>query len=209
MQRGRRKIRKAFVVMALILLTLGIVLAFSIKESLPEEITLDKWNPLTPSTLNPQNETGWDYMELTQGGSFLKLNVTASDNVTLIIGKPIYNNVTGEENWTNVIFNQVGTRFAQEVAIAGTAADCLDIKNEGTTPVNISGSVTKIANAYQTVYPELFSGAFAMLLGLILLIYGTLTRPPRARAQKRYSKRKTGKTLTTWGERALVRVVTK
>jgi len=176
LHRGRRKIRNAVVVMALILLTVGIVLAYSHPESLPEQITLDKWDPLTPSTLSSQNETGWDFTELTQGGSFLKLNVTASDNVTLIIGEPIYDNVTGEETWTNVIFNQVGTRFTQEVAIAGTAASLLEIDNEGTTPVNISGNITKIGNINQTIYPYSSLGFLVAVVGSILLIYGILTR---------------------------------
>jgi hypothetical protein len=163
--------------MALILLALGIVLTFSIPESLPEEITLDKWDPVTPSTLSPQNETGWAYTELTQGGSFLNLNVTASDEVRLIIGDPSYDNATGEETWTNVIFNQVGTSFTQEVSIAGTAASFLEIDNEGTTPVNLSGNVKKIGNVYQTVYPYSSLGILVILVGSILLIYGILTLP--------------------------------
>jgi uncharacterized membrane protein len=201
-----RSIRKAFVVMALILLTLGVVLAFLIKESLPEEITLDKWDPLTPSTLSPQNETGWAYMELTQGGSFLELNVTASDNVRLIVGNPATDNVTGEETWTNLIFDQVGTRFTQNVTIAGKAANCLDIKNEGITPVNISGNVKKIGNTYQTVYQYSSLGALVILVGFILLIYGIVTRPGPGR---KHPKRKTGKTRTNWWARASVQVVIK
>jgi hypothetical protein len=185
--------------MALILLTVGIVLAYSHPESSPEEITLDKWDPLTPSTLSPENQTGWDYAELTQGGSFLKLNVTASDNVTLIIGEPAYDNVTGEETWANLIFDQVGMRFTQEVAIAGTRASCLEIMNNGTTPVNISGSVTKIGNINQTVYPYSSLGFLVALVGSFLLIYGILTRPG---AGKKHSKGELEKHVPP-GERAL------
>ncbi len=184
----------------MILLTLGIVLTYSHPESLPEQITLDKWDPLTPSTLSPQNQTGWDYTELTQGGTFLKLNVTASDNVTLMIGEPIYNNVTGEETWANLIFNQIGTRFTQEVAIAGTRASFLEIMNNGTTPVTISGNVTKLGNINQTVYPYSLFGVLVALAGFILLIYGIVTRPGPGR---KHSKKKTGKTRTTWRARAL------
>ena len=197
LQRGRRKIRKACVIIGLILLTLGIVLAYSHPESLPEQITLDKWDPVTPSTLSPQNETGWDYTELTQGGTFLKLNVTASDNVTLIVGEPNINNVTGEEIWNNLIFNQVGTRFTQEVAIAGTSATCLEIENEGTTPVNLSGDVTKLGNVNHTVYPYSLLGTLLAVAGFILLIYGIVTRPGPGR---KHSKKKTVK---TWRAHAL------
>jgi hypothetical protein len=182
--------------MALILLILGVVLAYSHTDA-SEEITLDKWDPVTPSTLSPQNQTGWAYMDRTQGGSFLKLNVTASNNVRLMIGlagssnvTEEESNVTEEETWANLIFNQSGTRFTQEVAIAGTAADCLEIKNDGTTPVNISGNVAKVADVYQTVYPEFYSGALVMLLGFILLIFGIVIRPARKRTRIKYLKGK-------------------
>jgi hypothetical protein len=169
----------------------GIVLAYSLAESLPEQITLDKWDPVTPSTLTPLNETGWDYSALTQGGSFLKLNVTASNNVTLMIGEPSYNNVTGEQTLNNLIFNQVGTRFTQDVAISGTGASFLEIENEGTTPVNISGNVTKIGTINHTVYPYSLLGTLVALAGFVLLIYGIVTRPGPGR---KHAKKKTVKT---------------
>jgi hypothetical protein len=177
--------------MALILLTLGIVLAYSHPESLPEEVTLDKWDPVTPSTLSAQNQTGWDFTALTQGGSFLKLNVTASDNVALMIGELTENNVTGDQTWNNLVFNQVGTRFAQDVSINGTRASFLEIDNNGTTPVNLSGNVTKIGTINQTVYPFSLLGTLIALAGFILLIYGTVTRPGPGR---KHAKKKTVKT---------------
>ena len=191
MRRRRRKIRKAFVIMGLILLTAGIVLAYSHPESLPEQVTLDKWDPVTPSTLTPQNQTGWDFTALTQGGNFLKLNVTASNSVALMIGELTYNNVTGDQEWNNLVFNQVGMHFAQNVAIAGTRASFLEIDNNGTTPVNISGNVTKIGTINHTVYPYSLLGALVALAGFILLIYGIVTRPGPGR---KHAKKKTVKT---------------
>lgn len=177
--------------MGLILLILGIVLVYSYRETLSKEATLDKWDPVTPSTLSPQNATGWSYEELTQGGSFLKLNVTASANVTLTIGTPSYNNVTGGSTWNPLIFNQTATHFTQEVAIPGTEASgsLLEIINNETTPVNISGNVLKIGNVTQTVYPYSLLGTLVAVAGFILLIYGTLTRPGPG---KKHAKR-TGK----------------
>jgi len=166
-------------------------LAYSHPESLPEQVTLDKWDPVTPSTLSAQNQTGWDFTALTQGGSFLKLNVTASDNVALMIGEPIANNVTGEQTMSNLIFNQVGTRFTQDVAINGTNASLLEIMNNETTPVNISGNVTKIGIINQTVYPYSLLGTLLALAGFILLIYGVVTRPGPGR---KHVKKKTVKT---------------
>jgi hypothetical protein len=118
----------------------------------------------------------------------------------LIIGEPSYNNVTGEETWTNFIFNQVGTHFTQEVSIAGTTANCLEIMNNGTVPVNISGNVTKIGNINQTVYPYSLLGTLMALAGFILLIYGIVTRPGPGR---KHAKKKTVK---TWRTRAIIRV---
>jgi uncharacterized membrane protein len=191
MRRGRRKIRKECVIIGLILLTVGIVLAYSHPESLPEQVTLDKWDPVTPSTLSAQNQTGWDFTALTQGGNFLKLNVTASDNVALMIGELTYNNVTGDQTWNNLIFNQVGMHFAQDVAINGTGASFLEIDNNGTTPVNISGDVIKIGTINHTVYPYSLLGTLVALAGFILLIYGIVTRPGPGR---KHSKKKTVKT---------------
>lgn len=186
------KIRKQLVVIALIFLIVGIVLAFSIQESYTKENTLDKWDPLTPSTLNPQNVTGWAFMALTPDGTFLKLNVTTSDTVRLRIGSMTIDEVTGKEIWGNLIFDQVGTHFTQKVAIAGTSSKLLEIKNEGTTLVNISGNVKKIGNIYQTVYPYSGLGTLVVLVGLTSLIYGVLTKP-----KERRSKRKGRKTRTT------------
>jgi hypothetical protein len=175
----------------LILLTLGIVFAYAHPESLPEQVTLDKWDPVTPSTLSAQNQTGWDFTALTQGGSFLKLNVTASDNVALMIGELTENNVTGDQTWNNLVFNQVGTRFAQDVSINGTRASFLEIDNNGTTPVNLSGNVTKIGTTNHTVYPYSLLGTLMALAGFILLIYGIVTRPGPGR---KHAKKKTVKT---------------
>jgi len=177
--------------MGLILLTAGIVLAYSHPESLPEQVTLDKWDPVTPSTLSAQNQTGWDFTELTQGGSFLKLNVTTSDSVALMIGELTYNNVTGDQTWNNLIFNQVGMHFVQDVAINGTGASFLEIDNNGTTPVNISGNVTKIGTVNHAVYPYSLLGTLVALAGFILLIYGVVTRPGPGR---KHAKKKTVKT---------------
>jgi hypothetical protein len=167
------------------------VFAYAHPESLPEQVTLDKWDPVTPATLSAQNQTGWDFTALTQGGSFLKLNVTASDNVALMIGELTENNVTGDQTWNNLVFNQVGTRFAQDVSINGTRASFLEIDNNGTAPVNLSGNVTKIGTINHTVYPYSLLGTLVALAGFVLLIYGIVTRPGPGR---KHAKKKTVKT---------------
>jgi len=178
--------KKAIVVTALLFLIIGIFLAFSIQENRVEEVVVDEWDPITPSILYPQNVTGWAFMALTPNGTFIELNISASDTVRIIIGKLIfYNETTGQEIWHNVIFNQTGTIFTKKVEIAGKNVDFLEIKNEGTSPVNISGSIKKMGSAYQPFYPYSGLGTLAVLLGLTMLIYGILTKP---RTSKRHHK---------------------
>lgn len=172
--------RKAIVIVALILLLTGIVLAVSIQESHTEEGILDRWDPITPSKLYPQNVTGWLFMAKTSDGTFLELNITASDVVRVRIGT-LTTNVSGEATWEKLIFNHTGTRFTQRVAIAETDANFLEIKNEGTNIVNISGDIKKIGNIRQTFHPYSGLGTIAALFGLILLIYGVSAKPKKRR----------------------------
>ena len=172
--------RKAIVIVALILLLTGIVLAVSIQESRTEEGILDRWDPITPSKLYPTNATGWAFMELTSDGTFLELNVSASDVVRVRIGNLIAN-VSGEPTWAKLIFNDTGTNFTQRITIAEPYANFLEIKNEGTNIVNISGDIKKIGNIRRTFHPHSGLGTLAALFGLILLIYGVSAKPKKRR----------------------------
>ena len=173
--------RKAIVIVALILLLTGIVLAVSIQESHTEESILDRWDPITPSKLYPTNVTGWAFMLTSKSnGTFLELNINASDVVRVIIGILIAD-VSGEPIWAKLIFNDTGTRFTQRITIAETNANFLEIKNEGTKIVNISGDIKKIGNIRQTLYPYLGLGTLATVFGLILLIYGVSAKPKKRR----------------------------
>jgi hypothetical protein len=194
--RRKTKIRKAFVIMALIFLIVGIVLAaFSIQESYTEENTLDQWDlNKEPSTLNPQDLGPSWTLEMPEG-SFFELNVSASNTVRMRIGTPTYDEYVGEMVLMNPIFNQVGTRFTQKVAVGATDTYQVEIKNEGTTSVKISGNVfaKKIVTIYRpTVYPYSSLGILVVLGGLASLIYGILTKP-----KKRRSKKKARKTRST------------
>ena len=170
---------------ALTLLIVGILLAFSIQESRCEETVFDTWDPLTPSTLYPGNVTGWAFMALTQNGTFLELNISASGDVRVTIGAlTFFDEVTGRESWKNVIFSQTGDCFTQKVEIAGKNVDFLEIKNEGTAPVNISGNIKKTGNTYRTYYPYASLGTLTVLVGLSLLLYGLFAKPRKRRLRK-------------------------
>lgn len=170
--------RKAIVIVALILLLTGIVLAVSNQESRTEEGILARWDPITPSKLYPTNVTGWSFMGLTSDGTFLELNINASDVVRVMIGTLA---PTEEETWERLLFNDTGTRFTQRITIAETDANFLEIKNEGTNIVNISGDIKKIGNIRKTSYPYLGLGTLAAVFGLILLIYGGSAKPKKKR----------------------------
>jgi len=171
--------RKAIVAVALLLLIIGIILALSIQENRIKEIVIDEWDPITPSTLYPGDVTGWAFMVLTSSGTYLELNISASDDVRIIIGLIFYNETTGEEIWNNVIFSQTGSCFTQKVEIAGKNVNFLEIKNEGTNAVNISGNIRKMGNIRQPLYPYSGLGTLVELLGLSSMIYGILAKPRR------------------------------
>jgi hypothetical protein len=193
-----KKVRKTLVIMALAFFIVGIVLvAFSIQESYTEEKTLDKWDNIWSSTLNPHladaPDPSWT-LEI-QEGSFFELNVSASDAVRVRIGTPYYDNDTGLEVSFDAIFDQVGTRFTQKVAVGAKGYCTVEIKNEGTTPVSIWGNVLakKIVTIYQTTYPYTPLATPVVLVGLTPLIYGVLTKPKKRRSQSK--ARKTRNTL--------------
>lgn len=176
--------RKAIVIVALILLLTGIVLAVSIQESRTEEGILDRWDPITPSELYPpphqEAATGWAFMALKPRGTLLELNITTSNATRVRIGT-IIADVHGEPTLVNLIFNHTGTRFTQRITIAETDANFLEIKNEGTNVVNISGDIKKIGNIRRTSYPYSELGTLAAVFGLILLIYGVSAKPKKRR----------------------------
>ena len=176
--------RKAIAIVALMLLLTGIVLAISIQESHTEEGILDKWDHITPSTLYPTNATGWAFMLKTSDGTSLELNITASDVVRVRVGT-LGPNPSDEPIWQRLIFNDTGIRFTQRIAIADTYANFLEIKNEGTNVVNISGDIEKIGDIRQTSYPYLGLGTLAAVFGLILLVYGVSAKPKQRRLERK------------------------
>ncbi|MEM3703157.1 MAG: hypothetical protein QXX79_01855 [Candidatus Bathyarchaeia archaeon] len=172
---------KKAVVAALLLIMTWIILTYFIQEYHPEEVVIDKLDFATdftkPYQLDPQRNTGWSFMVKTLNGTFLELNISASYEVRILIGALHHFDETGAKIWDVVIFNETGKNFTQKVGIAGTKANFLEIRNEGTTPVSISGDIKKIDIIRQPSYPYSGLGTLAGLLGWILLIYGILARP--------------------------------
>jgi hypothetical protein len=176
---GEWKLIKFIVVLALMLLTMGLILLFGVWQTRLEETVLDAWDPITPSVLYPGNVTGWAFMASTKDGTFLELNITASDNVRVRMGNIASNETTGEPIWTNLIFDCSDKLFNPKVAINGTSADFLEIKNEGKNAVKFSGNIKKLENIYHTYNPYTSLGTLTLLGGTSLLLIGFTVKPKK------------------------------
>jgi len=174
--------KKNIVAFGLLLLITGIILT-SIQESCIEEGVLGEWNPTTPLALYPQDEFRWSLLPLTLNETVLELNISASGDVRVVIGILSYEPISELEFWKNIIFNQTGTYFHQNVSIAEASANLLQIKNEGTEPINISGNIKKLGNIRKTFYPYSGLGNLMGISGLFILALGILTKPRKRRSK--------------------------
>lgn len=183
---GETQVRKLIVAVSLILFIAGTVLAaYSVRESRIEVNIFDRWDHVEPLTLDPQN-LGPRWALKMPDGSFFELNISASNALRLRIGTLVYNEDNGEDLLTNLIFDQIGTRFVQEIAAGGNNTYQVEIKNEGISLVNVWGSVLakKTSIIYSTAYPYASLGAFAVVTGSASMIYGILSKPKRRRGKR-------------------------
>lgn len=191
--------RKIIVVAAIIVLIVGVSISFSRQEHRVGEVVADEWEvtPKTLKTLDEGNSSTYcafiDRVRI-KGEEYKHLNITAvqlkisaSHPVRVIIGKFMPNElteITGEFDWGITVFNNSASLFNEKVQINGKDVDFLEIKNEGTTSVSISGSIKTIASVIQIVYPYSSFGTLIVLVGFTLLIYGLKAKP-----RKRYVKK--------------------
>ena len=175
---------KAVVATSLLLLIIGVALAFCVQETkVREEVIQEKIIPPSPpEKLAPGNTTGWAFGFEKFKGIRLELNISASAEVRVIIGKYIrYDNFAKQIIWdeTKTIFNDTGTSFKEEIQIKGKDVDYLAIKNEGSVPVELYAHVKKIDYIYEQKYPYSGIGSLIALLGLALLTYGMIAKPKK------------------------------
>jgi len=173
------KLIKSLIILAFMFLTAGLILSFGIWQTRLEETVLDAWDHITPSVLYPGNVTGWAFMASTKDGTFLELNITASDNVRVRIGNISFNETTGEQIWTNIIFDRSDKMFNQKVAINGIGADFLEVKNEGRNAIKISGNIKKLGNVIRKYYPYTSLGTLIFLGGICALFIGFIAKPKK------------------------------
>ena len=178
---------------ALTFLAVGIGLAtFPAQNCYSEEIVLNKWELNKKTlTINPQDPGPCWGLGIPEG-SFFELNVSASDKVRIRIGIPVYVEEEAKMILTDLIFNKVGVYFSQKVEVNKSGTYQVEIKNEGTNPVNVSGIIfaKRLMVFHQTVYPYSSLGYPLVFGGVILLIYGILNKPKKRHMQRtRVTKR--------------------
>jgi hypothetical protein len=113
--------------------------------------------------------------------NFFEFNLSASDAVRVKVGTPVYDELMLKIITKDPIFNQVGTRFVQEIKIPKNGTYQVEIVNEGTAPVIISGFVYAKKLTRQTFYPYSSQGTILMLAGMASLIYGAFSKPKKRR----------------------------
>jgi len=86
------------------------------------------------------------------------------------------------------IFDQSGTAFTQKVSILETGTYHIDIKNEGSTVVDILPGSTVAAKQTdakeQVSYPYQALGVLAIFCGVAILLLGVFTKSKKARAKR-------------------------
>ncbi|MBS7647014.1 MAG: hypothetical protein QXK93_03040 [Candidatus Bathyarchaeia archaeon] len=186
--------KKTIVAIALIVLIAGFFVAFSMPIQYDEEVVVYDWNPIKPQTLEPKTEntskTGIAFIAITKtqdvirkfpslkNVTALELNVTASQPVRVTVGTVI---TLDDYTYTfdNVVFNDSSKFFNNRIPVKDTKADFLEIRNEGNTPVHITGNVKVFGEVVKTKYPYLSVGTLVVLTGLAILVYGTAAKPKR------------------------------
>lgn len=199
--------KKFAVTIALLTLILGII-SFFVSETRLEEQVLDEWNP-TPSTLYPHwnealneyNSTLWLFIRRVMGNNtmfrqlfeqgeiselFLELNVTASSPVRVKIGRLLPYPNSSRTYIPNPIFDEKGTNITKIVKVnvdenirANVDFICLEIANEETTTVNISGYIKLKGKMPVVFHPFYGFGTLMCILGFSLIVYGLLAKPKR------------------------------
>lgn len=177
-----------------------------IRETRIVEDVIDEWNPISPSVLYPyRNDTenkfnatyyafidravvssgASDFKSLLEGKNilelFLELNISASSSVRVRVGTLSIADSTYD--LVNVIFNESGSYINDRVRIDVNGADAnanfLEIKNEGTKPVEISGNIKLLGKIPKPFYPYQSLGTLICLSGFSLMAYGFRAKSKR------------------------------
>lgn len=211
--------KKTVAFVGLMVLVLGIFLAFAVVETRICEEVIDEWGPIYPSILYPYrndaenkfNTTGYAFIDRAIAnnrandlkslleiknilGLFLELNMSASNPVRVRVGivklldfAYYYNQRSAKVEWINVIFETNGTYIDNRVNIeiiinedgARANADFLEIENEGTEPVEISGNIKLVGKTLKPFYPYMGLGTLICFLGFSLTAYGFSAKPKK------------------------------
>lgn len=151
---------------------------FPMVEIHSEEVIINEWNLNREQyrVINPSNKTFW-VLEMKEE-DFFEFDISSSDAVKVEVGTPAYDELMLQIITKDPIFTHVGKRFIQEVEIPKNGTYQVEIANEGTVPVIISGFVyaKKLVVTRRTFYPYSSQGTLLILAGLASLIYGVVSK---------------------------------
>ncbi|MEM3617733.1 MAG: hypothetical protein QXK47_01520 [Candidatus Bathyarchaeia archaeon] len=125
-------------------------------------------------------------------GDFFEINISASNNVRVKVGNvgrdPFGNPITTDP----ILFEDYGNNIIQRVNVTGKGTYQVEIINEGTGPVILSGFLyaKKSVKIIQVLHPYSSLGTLLLLLGVGVLFYGILAKPRRLRARRRLRETK-------------------
>jgi hypothetical protein len=159
-------------------LTLGAISAlYSAEEISYEEKTVGTWDSIASSSLTPptepHNSTFWSV--LMQGGSWFEMDLFFSGSLRVTV----YAMKSATQTLTP-IFDQSGVAFNQKVSILEPGSYDIEIRNEGSTVVEILPGSTVAAKQIEAKkhasYPYQALGVLAISFGLIILLLGVFIK---------------------------------
>ncbi|MGD8507077.1 MAG: hypothetical protein PVF15_10500 [Candidatus Bathyarchaeota archaeon] len=183
-------LKKIIVSIGLVLLAVGaVILVFPAQEPHFEISTAKTWD-LQSKILEPQN--GTFYGSLMDSDRLFQLNISSSGPVKLTLSIVRH---LGDPSKTPISpYPQTRSSFNEKVEIGSTGTYYIDIENENSFPVTLSGNVLvqEKEENQQTIYPYVIPGFLLVLGGVGALIFGIFRGKPKKLPRSRnVTKRKT------------------
>ena len=172
---------KTFSVIGVLLLGLGIFFAiFSVPETYVD-IDLPKWLETQPE-IKPQDTRTWALWM--QAGDKFKVNIKAlGGEIRVVIGSIAVNELY-QTYIRNPIFDCTNFSITWEGKIEKDDTYQVEVRNEGTSEVTVTGEVIAEHPRIRVVYPYTSAATPTLILGVALLIYGFIRKPRKKRVKK-------------------------
>jgi hypothetical protein len=171
---------KVSIVIGVILLGLGIF--FALFSTLEPYTKCDQWSP--PKNIAPQaTPPAWALWM--QAGDKFKVNITASGGRIRVVIGPLAVNELYQTYIRNPIFDCTNFSITWEGKIEKDDTYQVEVRNEGTSEVTVTGEVVAEHPRIRVVYPYTSAATPTLILGVALLIYGFIRKPRKKGVKKR------------------------